>query len=311
MQTTEAIASLAVDDRYTCVTKQKHLLDRTYFTPVGRLNEKYKAGFAAFEWPLEWAIKDVKDYEVAKYIFDDTEYFPKYDDFVKAEKIMGDDGIVEVLTPKSPIQSMLYDIMGYKTFSVHYHQYNKEFDELYQVYSKKQLEMYKIVAESPAEVILLDDNITGVVTSPKIFEKYCIPFYDEVAQILHRKDKILMVHLDGKLKCLLDLVAKTQVDVIEAFTPPPIGDVSIEEALTAWKGKVLWTNFPATVYLEAGLDRVEKETISILRSASPGRDFAMAVTEDIGDIMSLEYEQVIRTITRTVAKHGAYPIAKT
>src|SRR5208337_4930167 len=80
-QTTEAIASLDVDDRFLCVTKQKHVLDRVYLTPVGNLNEKYKVNFATFEWPTEWVIKDVKGYEIAEYILDDTEFFPRYDDF--------------------------------------------------------------------------------------------------------------------------------------------------------------------------------------------------------------------------------------
>ena len=271
MQTTEAIASLNASDRLLCVTKQKHVLDRAYLTPVGTLNEKYKANYAGSEWPAEWVIKDVKDYETAEYILDDTEFFPRYDDFVKAEKMMGNDGIVEAIAPKSPIQSMLYELLGYKTFSLHYHLHRREFDQLYRLYRRKQLEMYKVIAESPAEVILSFDNITGVVTNPKIFEEYCMPFYDEAARILHSKDKIFMVHLDGKLRCLRDLIAKTPIDVIEAFTPPPIGDVTIEEARTAWKGKVLWTNFPATAYLEAGLERVEKETISMLNSAAPGR----------------------------------------
>lgn len=310
MQTTEAVASLNANDRLLCVTKQKHVLNRVYLTPLGKLNEKYTANYAASEWPAEWVIKDVKDYETAEYILDDTEFFPRYDDFVKAEKVMGNDGIVEAIAPKSPIQSMLYELLGYKTFALHYHLHRKEFDQLYRLYTRKQLEMYKVIAESPAEVILSFENITGTVTSPKIFEEYCMPFYNEAAQILHSKDKIFMIHLDGKLKCLRDLIAKTPIDVIEAFTPPPIGDVTIEEALATWKGKVLWTNFPATEYLEAGLERVEKETISMLNSAAPGRDFAMAVTEDIGDIMSPEYMKVLTTIARQVAKHGAYPLTK-
>jgi len=115
--------------------------------------------------------------------------------------------------------------------------------------------------------------------------------------MLHGKDKILAVHLDGRLKCLRDLIASSRIDVIEAFTPPPIGDISIEEARATWKGKVLWTNFPATVSLEAQLDRVEREVISILRSAAPGRDFALGITEDIGDIKSVRYLEVLETIT--------------
>jgi hypothetical protein len=80
--------------------------------------------------------------------------------------------------------------------------------------------------------------------------------------------------------------------------------------MTIWKGKILWTNFPATAYLEAGLERVADETVSMLRSAAPGRDFAMGVTEDIGNILSHDYMEVLRTIARQIVEHGEYPLAK-
>jgi len=155
---------------------------------------------------------------------------------------------------------------------------------------------------------LLGDNINGIVTNPKLYEKYCMPFYEDVASVLHDKSKIFGVHCDGKLNCLKHLIDKTQMDVIEGFTPPPIGDVSIQDARAAWKGKVLWTTFPATLSLETGLDRIREETTDILRQAAPGDDFALGITEDLGDVRSIHHEEVLKSITETVMKHGTYPI---
>jgi len=310
MQTTEDTLSFSPDDRMISLAKQKHIVERTFTGPAGSVSEKYKWGYTLVEWPLEWAIKDVRDYETVMSIIDDMEYFANYEDFANATEVMGDDGIVVEMPAKSPLQHMLLELMGYKRFALDYRMHRKEFDDLYGLLCKKQLEMYGVVADSPAEVVLLGDNITGVVTSPVLFERYCMPFYDDVAGILHKRDKIVMNHLDGKLKCLRDLIAKTKIDVIEAFTPPPIGDLSLEEARAAWKGKVIWANLPATVYLETGLDGVEKETISMLRSAAPGDAFLLGITEDIGDILSLGYEQVLKTFTLTAMKYGVYPIAK-
>jgi hypothetical protein len=309
MQTTEEFASFSPDDRMICLAKQKHTLQRTFSTPKGSVSEKCKWGYTLVEWPTEWAIKDLKDYETVKSVFDEMEFFPNYEDFVKATEVMGDDGIVIEMPTKSPVQHMLLELMGYKRFALDYRMHRQEFEELYRLLCKKQLEMYRVIAESPAEVVLLGDNITGVVTNPELFEKYCLPFYDEVTAILHKKDKIVMNHLDGKLKYLRDLIAKTKLDVIEAFTPPPIGDLPLEEARRAWKGKTIWANFPATVYLETGLEGVEKETINMLKSATPGDSFLLGITEDIGDILSLEYVQILKTITTTVMEHGTYPIA--
>jgi len=310
MDTSENIASFSADDRYTTISKQKHIVNRTYRTPIGQVSEKCNWGYATFEWPTECVIKDLKDYEIVEYVVNDTEYLQNYEDFLKTVNNVGDDGIVGTLTPKSPLQAMLLDLMGYTRFALDYHDCRHEFEELYDILKKKQLQMYKVVADSPAEIVLMDENVNGIVTSPKLFERYCIPFYDEVAQILHAKDKILMAHMDGKLKCLRDLMAKTKIDVIQGFTPPPIGDISITEAMTAWKGKVIWATFPATVALEGELDRVEKETINMFESAAPGDDFALGITDDIGDIRSTRYYEVLKTITRAVVERGSYPITK-
>lgn len=310
MQASQDLAPFLRQYRSTSVLRQKHTVQRTYNTPVGAVSDRYKMGYALSEWLVEWMIKDPEDYEVVEYMIGDTEYFSNHQDFLNAEAIMGDDGIVVAMTPKSPLQSMLLDLMGYRRFSLDYHTCRREFDQLYRSFFKKQLEMYEIVGDSPAQVVLLDDNINGVITSPELFEKYCMPFYEKVAEILHRKDKVFMVHCDGKLKCLRHLIAKTKIDVVEAFTPPPIGDLSIEEARTEWKGKVLWANFPATISLEVSVDRIESETLTILRSSAPGNDFALGITEDVGDIKSIRYQEILKAITKTVMRHGTYPIAK-
>lgn len=296
-------------ERLTVIPFQKRIIDRNYITPVGKVSEKFKAGYSiGVDWPVEWVIKDLKDYETVMYVIDETEYFPSYEEFAKSEKIMGDDGIVPAVTPTSPLNSLIHYIMGIKTFSIHFNKYRKEWEELHRLLARKQLEIYKIAADSPAETIFCDENVNSLINSPRLFEKYNVPFYDEAAQILHKKDKILMVHCDGKLKALRDLIQKSEIDVVEAFTPPPIGDLPVDEARAAWKDKVIWTNFPATVWLEGGLDGVERETINILKDAAPGDNFALGITEDIGDIRSLDYVEILRTITRTTMKHGVYPI---
>jgi len=46
-----------------------------------------------------------------------------------------------------------------------------------------------------------------------------------------------------------DLIPQTGCDVIEAFTPPPMGDLSMAEARTALGDKiVIWVDFPESVF---------------------------------------------------------------
>lgn len=253
-----------------------------------------------------WIIKNLDDYEVIKYLIEDSEYTPNYDEIVEFQMIMGNYGIVPTFVPKSPFQSMIM-LMGPRRLALDYYMHQKEFDELHRVIYKKELEIYKIAAESPAEVIWGPDNVTSLVTSPKFFEKYNLPFYNEVADIFHKHDKIYVVHMDGELKSLGELIAKTRIDAIESFTPPPIGNLPIKEARKIWKDKVIWTNFPESVSLQGQL-AVQKKTREMLTSAAPGDKFLMGVSEGFPSFRHLLAS--VPTILKTVNKYGKYPIPK-
>ena len=75
-----------------------------------------------------------------------------------------------------------------------------------------------------------------------------MPVYEEQAQALHDRGKLMAVHMDGRLGSLKDLIGATQIDIVEAFHPPPMGDLSIGEALRCWPDKVVWLGFPGSVY---------------------------------------------------------------
>jgi len=49
--------------------------------------------------------------------------------------------------------------------------------DLYYSIDKKLDEAYRSVADLPAEIVWIPDNVTEDLISPKMFEKYCLPFY--------------------------------------------------------------------------------------------------------------------------------------
>lgn len=284
-------------------------LHKTYHTPVGTVTASMRTDVSQIPFTREHVIKDVSDYEVVTYIIENTEFHPDYNAFKAAERNLGDDGIVAAFVERSPLQKALIELMGYERFSIDLYRHTKELEELLRTIEKKEDELYRIVAESPAEIVWCPDNVNGVVTSPNIFEKYCVPFYNKQAQLLHKKGKILEVHMDGKLRCLRYLVPKTGIDVVEAFTPPPMGDLPLDEARKTWgKSFRIWANFPGSVFM-LGKKAVKRRTIELLNEVAPGERFVMGVTEDIaGDTMNPYMEIGLTTVLKTLQKYGEFPI---
>jgi len=287
----------------------KKPLHRVYRTPVGDVSITLRTDISQIPWTREYLIKDLSDYEVITYIIENTEFYPDYEAFLSVERNLGEDGVVPAIVERSPLQKLTLEIMGYRRFSIDLYRHPKELEDLLRVIEKKEDEIYRIAAESPAEIIWCPDNIDGATIGPKLFEKYCIPFYNRMARLLHKRGKIFEVHMDGRLKCLRDLIPKTEIDVVEAFTPPPMGDLPLAEARATWGEKyAIWMNFPGSVFM-LGEKAVRKRALELLREAAPGNRFVMGVTEDIaGDTMNPYMEGGLKAVLEVLREYGHYPI---
>jgi hypothetical protein len=280
-------------------------------TTKGTLTLKAKVQGLDLSVMLPWfpedgfIIKNIDDYEILLNVLEDAEYVPNYEEIKEFQMILGSYGIVPAFVPKSPFQDMIM-LMGTRTLSLDYYMHRKEFDELYRMIYKKDLEIYKIAAESPADAVWGPDNVTSLVTSPPLFERYSLPFYNEVSEIFHKHNKIYIVHMDGTLKSLIDLIAKTKIDAIESFTPPPVGDLPIDKAREKWKDKVIWANFPEPVCLQ-GQVAVRKKVIEMLKQGAPGDRLLMGVSEGFPSFIHLLTS--VPTILKTINKYGKYPIS--
>ncbi|MGQ9555745.1 MAG: hypothetical protein ACUVWR_16725, partial [Anaerolineae bacterium] len=90
--------------------------------------------------------------------------------------------------------------------------------------------------------------------------------------------------------------------VIEAFTPPPMGDVSVAEAKAAWPDKVVWVNFPGSYFLEPA-EVIEEYTMGLLEEGAPGGRLVIGCTEDYP---YSEFEKTFTAIGKAMARYEGY-----
>ncbi len=260
----------------------------------------------SLSWVTEHPFKDESDYEVLEYIYENTEFRPNYEDFIFTDKIVGDDGFIMANVGKSPFQILLYELMGAEKCYLELASNPDKVRSLFEVVYEHQKRKYILAAKSPATVIWVPDNLTSMLTPPDYFEEFYIPFYNEMADILHKENKIYTVHMDGNLSSLADLIGKTGIDVIEAFTPPPMGDYRVSDALKTWKNKIIWINFPGTVLATYDADSIEAYTIDMLKSIAPGNRFLIGCTESFP---MEKWEMAFGAIGKALEKCGKYPIS--
>lgn len=279
---------------------------RTYHTPLGSVSQKVQVRLGLSsnkqEWITEHMIKDVSDYPIVKFIIENTLYYKDYDSFLEAEDAMGDDGIVAAVAD-TPMHTMIWYLMGIERFSIDLYEHPQEFKELANLLQEKYDEVYKIIADSPAELVLGGENLSGDIISPPLFEKYSAPFHNKQAQLMHEKGKIYGVHMNGRLNCLKDFIKKTDIDLIDSFTlPEGGGDLSLEKAKKLWKNKVIWVNFPACLCHE-NEEKIREFLIQTLRKVTPGDGFMLEYSEDLP--LNL-WKKTLTVIAGTMEKYGNY-----
>jgi hypothetical protein len=278
----------------------------TYRTPVGEIYQRSRTepGYGS-SWNVEHFIKDVKDYEVLEFVIRDMEYSPNYDAYKRAEESLGDTGITMVWIERVPIQRLWIQYTGIERLSIDLYDNLSVVERIMEAMIDKCRESWDIVADSPAQFIWCPDNITGVMVGPPLFDKYCIPYYSEVAAVMHRKGKRVMCHMDGMVGRLVNSVRETDLDIIEAFTPPPDGDLSLAEARKAWQNKAVSINFPSSVHL-AEPETIRDMALQLLREAAPGNGFVIGVTENVPKSVGT---RSLSVIAETVNEYGTCPIS--
>ena len=278
---------------------------RRYVTPVGELSQvlQTEPGYGSSR-SIEYPVKGPDDYRVLEFMIRDTTVTPKHEAFVAAEQELGDAGVAIAAIERVPIQRLWIQFTGLERMGYDLYDHPTRVESVFDAMREKDRETWQIVADSAAEFLWCPDNISGEVTGPPLFRRYCKPHYDELAAVMHPKGKRLVVHMDGMMRRLVDCVAETEIDIVEAFTPPPDADLPLDEALSAWPGKVLSLNFPSSIHI-ASPETIRNVTLELLQQAAPGRRFVLGVTENIpADAV----ERSLTTITETVAEHGRCPI---
>jgi hypothetical protein len=116
------------------------------------------------------------------------------------------------------------------------------------------------------------------------------------------------------MKAYKDLIAQVGFKVIEAFTPPPVGELSLAEVRQAWgNDTVIWINFPETVFY-SGYEAARQWTIDLLRSDAPGDRLVISFTEmGLWGALNDETERIFKTGTQAIMdaldEHGKVPIS--
>lgn len=260
--------------------EEKKLTRTWYETPAGVLTTLTEAaGFTS--WSHEKMFKSADDYKALAAYLADMQVSPCYEGFKLAEERYGDDAIFRVSLGLEPLQMLISGgLIDMQQFCLEWMDNRDELLKLYAIVVEKRRQIYPLVAESPVLTANYGGNVTPEIIGPEVFRDYYLPHYNEAAAVLHQKGKLIGCHFDDDCGMLASLIAQTDLDYIEAFTPAPDTDMTLAQARKAWPDKVLWLNFPSSLHLKSDAE-ITAATVAMLRSLPHTNGLIMGVTEDV------------------------------
>ena len=85
----------------------------------------------------------------------------------------------------------------------------------------------------PCRLFNFGDHATNEFTPPPILKRYLIPRWRRLSERLHEAGRFAHSHWDGHARQILPYLQETGLDAVEALTPAPMGDITLEQIKAA------------------------------------------------------------------------------
>ena len=221
-------------------------------TPVGKLTTVMQGNTSNPGWFFKkWPVTCEEDLRVQMWLVEHTSWAwdqKKYDELY-AE--WGDIGLPVMHTwPRVTVQNLFHDLMGVEAGVYALVDYPETVEKYFTALNENALRLMDTLNAPPLEWINFGDNLHGGTLSPRFFEKYVLPAYQERCDRLHQAGKFVFSHWDGDVKPLLPYAKHCGLDGIEAITPLPQGDVTLEEMKEALGDEIFLVDGIAAVLFE-------------------------------------------------------------
>jgi len=262
-----------------------------FITPKGEL-ERVSLLAADGSWaPHEHYVKSLDDLDIMRLVVESTRFVPHYERIEATLAALGGQGWGDVVIMRSPFGKLVHEDMGFDQVVYALADNPGVLLDFMELQEQKDLEYVELAAKAPARLVILSDHADENLIAPPQYERYCIPYYRKMNEILHAAGKFVSTHLDGNFKGFFPLLRETGFDLLDGCTPAPMFNYEVEELAAALpEGMYAYCGVPATLLCQ-GLPTEEIVAFGKrIADALRGRGVV-----NIGDILPPEgdIEQVI------------------
>jgi len=216
--------------RYYSRDLSEVLTEHVIETPAGTVtavNEKRPSSWFYVQ-KKRW-VKTAEDLKVFAWMEERSAWEFDREEFQKQKAEWGDLGAPTIFMPRVNVQNLYIDLMGVENAVFALYDFPETVEYYFRILEESHERLIELINASPIEIVNFGDNVHASTLSVPLFLKYVLPSYQRRNELLHKAGKFTHAHWDGDTKPLLPFAKDTGLDGIEAITPKPQGDVTIEE----------------------------------------------------------------------------------
>ncbi len=238
------------EDVKKTVTEEPGFRTTVFDTPHGALKQVEEFTVDRTWRVVEFMGKSTEDLDALGWLIERTrrEFDPEA--YRIGCEYLGDRGVPQFFVPKSPYLALAQQYMRFEAFIYALADEPGKVERIMDAIDAGYDELYDQLCAGDVRILNFGENIAQAHMSPAYFERYLLPWYDKRVGQLRDAGIYTHVHIDGYFRELIEPIRKLPHDGLEALTPLPQGDVTLDEMERALNGKVLLDGIPAILFLE-------------------------------------------------------------
>lgn len=293
---------------HPAVTRSERQLNQTdteitIKTPVGKQVAVHrKSPNSTYVIHLKREITSPEEMKVATWRAENTTWQWNQSAFDEVREEWGDLGAPTIYLPRVNIQGLYIDTMGVEKAIYALYDWPDIVEAYFRALDESHLRMIDVINNSPIDIINFGDNVHCGTLPPDLFCKYVLPAYQRRCEKLHQAGKFVHAHWDGDTKALLPYARETGLDGIEAITPKPQGDVTLEEIKSGLGDTVFLLDGLPAIYFDKtfSVSVLEECTHRLIELFAPR--LVLGISDEISSTGDIER---IRVVGEIVDKYNA------
>jgi hypothetical protein len=276
-------------------------------TPHGTLTETWTWLPESFsEAPTEHLVKSAADLEAYGHMFENMRFDADHAPTERRARQVGEMGIVLCYLPKSPFMQMVTLDAGIAAVAEIDADAPGELEAALAAVRRAHDRAAQIALGSPAEVLMIPENLSSEVVGPRLYELYMRDYHETWSRRIGAAGKYSCIHLDGTLKGLLREVCAAGFTFVDAMTPAPVGDLEVER-WAEWCGggrTVFWGGLPGVYFTDKVSEaEFERHVRAVLRVMTSSPRYVLCVADQVPPD---GLESRVRRVAELVEEYGRY-----